>query len=348
MKRLFLLLVALAAISTVQAMSDYNQLGTTLNRPFKVKGGSGVLQFAKAISGIIGFDAEEAEVDTKNGFISQFSEGDGRYKTNMCVWKREDGKKMFVVSYTINETHPITPAGPCSPCHYSKIEKIEDFEILVNTGFRAYLFNEKTSTLEPMPSFPVNVMPAEITEGAFLELPQHGKDIYFVRDGVVYVLKWNGLNFNYVGPRGVGVYIIDPTSPTNVRNAPGGDIVATLDDGDMISVDRCVKGWFHISGNDYQKGDGNDGTLKYTGDKWVHGSVIHAGWNGGATVTLREEPRDDALVLFETEGNDTDEAIQIKVFLDMHGKWAKVRLNNGKEGWIETENLCGNSLTNCC
>lgn len=134
---------------------------------------------------------------------------------------------------------------------------------------------------------------------------------------------------------------------TNIRNSPKGKVVARLQDGDMISVDICTNGWFHISEREYGDSNGEYCKLPLGTDYWIHSSQLTASWvsDGLVTVTLRATPNAKGAVVFSGKG--TNASIQIKDILDHKGSWLKVRLKNGKTGWVSDSIICGNSLTVC-
>lgn len=353
MKRILTILLALMACTAMYAYtSPYNNLGNALNKPFKVKGGAGIVQFANAFAKVLPIEMEAAEIDRKGGYISYCQEGDGSYNVNMCIWNRQDGKKLFVVSYRIHETvEGGSPAGTCSKYHYSGVNTNSDFPQLVNSGFRSYLYNAQTATLEPMAVFPVDELPRTGAEheAYYLNLPQKGKDIYLtmglnLEDTSYHNLVWNGMGWTLAQGNCASVFIVDKDPTTNVRKSPNGTILTTLGNGDMIQVDRCVNGWMHIIGNDYQTGDGEDAVFKTTGDKWVHHSKLSSNWHGGEKV-LYSGPNNISNVVARFNGVDDDN--EIKEILDMRNGMVKVRTINGKVGWADASMLCGNSLTTC-
>jgi len=147
----------------------------------------------------------------------------------------------------------------------------------------------------------------------------------------------------------LNVYVSDPTpTPTNIRNAPKGKVVAKLVDGNMITVDRCLNGWFHIALNEYDDEEGSHKICKTTNELWIHHSVVTATWNGdGETTayTLYSKPSaKSAIVRKGKEG----EYHPIEAILDYKDGWAKIRVKGGHVGWVRSYELCGNSLTNCC
>lgn len=149
--------------------------------------------------------------------------------------------------------------------------------------------------------------------------------------------------------QGFSAYVADPSStPTNIRNSPGGKVVATLHDDDMITLDRCVNGWFHITYNEYDNGGEGGKICKTTSELWIHHSVITSTWNGdGETtaVTLYSKPSRKSPVARKCPEGENHAIIDI---LDYKDGWVKVKVKTGHTGWVESSELCGNSLTNCC
>ena len=213
MKRIVLMIAFFAMCVVAHADYDWNtnnRLGKNLNQPFKMTG-TGIVGFAKAINKVLPYDNENATVDKANGYIETSSEGDGHYRVNYCVWKRSDGKRMYVVSYDIGENMPSEVAkkiklDKCVASHFNGIidispEKDGSWLSLYNVGYQAYLYNPQTHMLEPI-ELPVDKMlePQNgVSKAYYLQLPQKGKNIE-VKVGVAdeeiefFKLVWNGKN----------------------------------------------------------------------------------------------------------------------------------------------------------
>lgn len=185
-----------------------------LAQNFKVKGTPCVQSFVEALpiySEEYGWDIDP-EIDNKNGYFHFSQEGDGGVSYNGCVWKRDDGKRLFIFSYRQtgwNEYEGRTARftrHSGSPWYYSSTEvwmtgenedQISFYDY--DTGFAAYLYNEETHTLELLPEPPINGWQSKAAHRQLL-LPQKGKDIEVAEgideDSVYYTLKWNGMTFD--------------------------------------------------------------------------------------------------------------------------------------------------------
>ena len=154
--------------------------------------------------------------------------------------------------------------------------------------------------------------------------------------------------FNSMMAQQLDVFINDDTQPTNYRNAPNGKIVGQLKNGDMITVGRPTNGWFHIIGVEYCDGDGTY-TYRYKGEKWIHSSVIGVQWinDGLLDYRLRTTPSKKGKVIYKGSSHHYVSGGEIKNVLDIKANWVKVRLCNGKVGWVERHLVWGNSLTVC-
>ena len=133
----------------------------------------------------------------------------------------------------------------------------------------------------------------------------------------------------------------------NIRNAPNGKVVdkVSVDSNGMLEVMSPVNGWWVICGNSYEEPD--KGEIKLKGGKklYIHSSgIAFATRNyGGQKLVLRSTPSSKGKVVYSFK-----EEILLHP-IDVKGDWVKVSTFDGKHtGWIETEWLCGNSVTNCC
>ena len=146
----------------------------------------------------------------------------------------------------------------------------------------------------------------------------------------------------------LGVFFYDLNGThTNIRNAPNGkvvDKVPTSSDG-MLLVENPVNGWWCIIDNSYYEPDGR--IYKFSGSRsgyYIHNSCIGVATRnyGGETLCLRATPSARAKVVYSFKEEDLLRPIDVK------GHWVKVKTIDGKHtGWIESEWLCGNSVSNC-
>ena len=144
------------------------------------------------------------------------------------------------------------------------------------------------------------------------------------------------------------VYIYDNDGPyTNIRNAPKGKVTAKIPTNSdaMMMVVKCVNGWWQIENGEYWLPDDGDKKLKgSTTGYWIHKSCIAVSSRnyGGQKLLLRNTPSHQGAVSYSFKDETMLRPIDIK------GDWIKVQTFDGKHaGWIESEWLCGNSVTNC-
>lgn len=144
----------------------------------------------------------------------------------------------------------------------------------------------------------------------------------------------------------VNVWVNDKDSVTNVRNAPRGKVVGHLESDDMITVDSCVNGWFHIARNHFEGPDRDGKISTICNDLWIHSSVIIADWimDGNHEIVFYQEPSSLSAIIQNGKGL----AHPIEAILDVRGEWTKVRTKSGITGWVASSLICGNSLTICC
>lgn len=90
-------------------------------------------------------------------------------------------------------------------------------------------------------------------------------------------------------------------------------------------------------------------TYRYKGEKWIHSSVIGVQWinDGLLDYRLRTTPSKKGKVIHKGSRHHYVSGGEIKNVLDIEANWVKVRLRNGKVGWVERHLVFGNSLTVC-
>ena len=144
----------------------------------------------------------------------------------------------------------------------------------------------------------------------------------------------------------LGVFVSDANGDTNVRNAPKGVITGKLpkDNAWSLIVETPQNGWWRVQEGSISAPEADEPQFKpsKTG-YWIHGSVLGVGTRnyGGQRLSLRKSPSDKATVVYSF----TEELVLHP--MDIKGDWVKVKVGK-HEGWIESEWLCDNPLTNCC
>ena len=267
-------------------------------------------------------DVDEFVLDRQNGYCSLGFISDGTVNMEMCYWNRKDGRKLVAVKL------------------FNVYEDKRPLMLLYN-------YNPENGYLEP--ELDIDIF-APYTVLSF-SLPREGKDIeVFLKEFPDLVsLRYDGDGgFEYDIPPMpiVGCFLVD-TTPTNIRRAPKGEVIMKLDPDEcyMMTVVDPTDGWWRILGETVL---GMDDEVVLTEDDtqaWIHYSVIGAGLRnyGGEKVALRESPSEDSKVVGTI---DQQEALVNPLDVNSDGSWVKVKW--GKlSGWLDSEWLCGNSLTTC-
>lgn len=193
----------------------YQYIAENKMRPIKVNGNADIEGFVDALglAGEYGWGRDPI-FDKANGYFHYREEGDGSIEYWGAYWNRNDGKKMFLLSFcqvgcsgseyksnmpsasNSNEWFTVTTEDPDE---YGNIFYYE-------SGCMAYLYNPTTKKLEPMKTLPFNGMPATKEVRRF-KLPQQGKDITVDQHDITdrdfdrmteHTLKFNGLTFDWV------------------------------------------------------------------------------------------------------------------------------------------------------
>ncbi|MBQ3324436.1 MAG: SH3 domain-containing protein [Muribaculaceae bacterium] len=140
-------------------------------------------------------------------------------------------------------------------------------------------------------------------------------------------------------------YIVDQDPTTNVRNAPGGKVVTTINNdgnGYVVTLLKEKNGWWLIDATINAEGD-DPHEIQLNGSKtgyWIHNSVIGFTAIGDGTAILHSGPSYKSRKLCEY--------VQLMHPIDVKGKWVKVKTDDGKHtGWIHRDKICYNPLTTC-
>ena len=159
--------------------------------------------------------------------------------------------------------------------------------------------------------------------------------------------------YKNTNPKNETIFYAFASSPdqtdVNVRATPGGTIVFKLDHnepGYTVDLYEVWNGWFRISPQ-IETVDQGSIVLK-SKQAWIHGSQLGAGTRnyGGQKLTFRTRPNANSPIVFTI-----NEEIGVS-YVDMVKGWIKVKYTPEKSkksfvGWIETEWLCPNPVTNC-
>ena len=202
---------------TAKAQEEEQQppLYLELAHDFKVAGTPCVQSFVEALpiyNKEYGWD-DGVVIDNKNGYFEFSQEGSGGLTYRAALWRRTDGKRLFIFSYRMTEWNEYEgrtgrfTRHSGSPWYYSSTEVYMSGEnedqisfIDYDTGFAAYVYNEATRTLELLPEPPIKGWRAKEAH-RLLIVPQHGKDIEVAEgaseEKTFYTLSWNGLGFEY-------------------------------------------------------------------------------------------------------------------------------------------------------
>ncbi len=144
------------------------------------------------------------------------------------------------------------------------------------------------------------------------------------------------------------IYILDNDGPvTNIRNSPGGGVVAKLstDGSYSFAVSEIRNGWMKVvKSSAYSYDDDKNPLSKVNSECWVHSSVTACNTlgDGGVKFTLRQQPSASSAVSY------TSKEYTVFRVVDLKGAWVKVKTIDGKHsGWIRNNELCGNPVTTC-
>ena len=159
--------------------------------------------------------------------------------------------------------------------------------------------------------------------------------------------------YKNTNPKNETIFYAFASSPdqtdVNVRATPGGTILFKLDHnepGYTVELYEAWNGWFRIS-PEIETVDQDPIVLK-SKQVWIHGSQLGAGTRnyGGQKLTFRTRPNANSPIVFTI-----NEEIGVS-YVDTVKGWIKVKYTPEKSkkslvGWIETEWLCPNPVTNC-
>lgn len=195
-----------------EGYEDTMSLWYTINSAYRVNGGAGIRQFVDAM-GLADpeYPFEDDCYDARNGYFHFGEEGDGHCRYEAALWNRQDGRKLFVFSFSRGGECMDYESGEWqnhegSTYRYQIYQDGPDRHYYYeDCGYQAYLYDPVKKQLVPLQDSPFHHLPPT-TDCRFYELPQVGKDIRIRQydythpdaEPVYHTLKWNGMSFDYV------------------------------------------------------------------------------------------------------------------------------------------------------
>lgn len=140
---------------------------------------------------------------------------------------------------------------------------------------------------------------------------------------------------------------------TNIRVAPNGAVKAKLNhEGEYepcFSLVDYKNGWWKIADCYDATGESPEGEklCKKAVGGYIHYSCVGIGTRnyGGQHIHLYATANHKSKVVYTIKEETTVRPVGVA----LGGSWVKVKTADGKhEGWIQSEWLCSNPLTNCC
>ncbi len=145
----------------------------------------------------------------------------------------------------------------------------------------------------------------------------------------------------------IPVYVCDRNDDTaNVRNSPGGKVVARLSNEFPLDIDSIQGKWCRIAKGKYWSADDTELLEVKDRERWIHISCLGTDFVGidNRTFYLHTEPSAESKSFPIQTEKDGD----IDFILDKKNEWVKVQLSGGKIGWVHIAEICGNPYTICC
>lgn len=151
---------------------------------------------------------------------------------------------------------------------------------------------------------------------------------------------------------GASAYIYDTSgTPTNVRNAPNGQVVQTLPDvdgGHVVELLEVKNNWWKIDPVVEVYGYEEDESVQLKGSTtgyWVHNSVLRFHISGSYDNVLRVTPsaKNKPLKI------GTSYLMEVGLRpIEIRGEWIKVETSDKRyTGWMPIDKICSNPLTTC-
>lgn len=277
-------------------------------------------------------DVAEFTLDRRAGYMALRMVSDGTQEMEMCYWNLPDGTKRVAVM--LQDVYDPDP----------------------DPFLRFYDYDADRNELVALNPPPVDIQLDHTL--CHFHLPRTGKDIeilcHYTEDPAWYRyagtegFRYDGPDYLEPGPAepALGCYLISGKSNMNLRYAPGGEVAVQVPpDIYVLSVADPTDGWWRITGRMIWAVEGRNFFLP-SGPYWISATLLGLGLRnyGGEPVDLRTEPRDDAPVA----GTVTEEAAEVTPLdVTKDFEWVKVRWGQ-VSGWVRSEMLCDNPVTNCC
>lgn len=144
----------------------------------------------------------------------------------------------------------------------------------------------------------------------------------------------------------VPVLVCDRKDDTaNVRDSPGGKVVARLSNEFPLDINSIQGKWCRIAQGEYSDDESSEKIEVNDRECWIHISCITTDFVGGGdrTFYLHTEPSVESKSFPIQTEKDGD----IDFILDKKNEWVKVQLSGGKIGWVHIAEICGNPYTIC-
>lgn len=133
------------------------------------------------------------------------------------------------------------------------------------------------------------------------------------------------------------VYLDDKDNYSNIRETPNGEIILKINNsygyGYIFNVIDCKGDWLkinHIQGIDQPKISEFEG--------WLHTSIVGVSFT--YSLDLLDKPNGKKVLNIKRESGETYKVIGVDC------DWVKIKTKNGV-GWVKSEKICGNPVTNC-
>ena len=133
------------------------------------------------------------------------------------------------------------------------------------------------------------------------------------------------------------VYLDDEDNYSNIRESPNGEITLKINNlhgyGYVFNVIAFKDGWLKIN---HVEGVDEYAISNFEG--WIHSSIVSVAFT--YDVDLLDKPDGKKVLKIKGESGETYKITEV------YCEWVKIKTKNGT-GWVKSEKLCGNPVTNC-